>query len=136
LELFLGLHEQLGSTDFDWTVAWSCITVDAWPFVVESQERATQIAHARSTIRSDPAVMGGMPCFSGTRLPIANLLALKRGGLGYAALEAAYPFLNEELVKAVEVYEIVSAERVPVTTFEQAIPDGKLVSRKVVKPRD
>ena len=80
--------------------------------------------------------MGGVPCFSGTRLPIANLLALKRGGLGYAALEAAYPFLNEELVKAAEVYEIVSAERVPVTTFEQAILDSKLVSRKEVKPRD
>ncbi|KHK51918.1 hypothetical protein PI87_20455 [Ralstonia sp. A12] len=131
-ELFLGLHEQLGSTDFDWTVAWSCLVVDMWPFVVESLRRAVQIAHARSVIRSDPEVMGGMPCFSGTRLPVANLLALKRGGLGYAALQSAYPFLTEQLMEAAEVYERVSGELSKVTTFEQANPKGKLIRRNVV----
>ncbi|CAJ0785336.1 DUF433 domain-containing protein [Ralstonia chuxiongensis] len=134
-ELFLGLHEQLGSTDFNWTVAWSCITMDIWPFVAESLERAAQIAQARSVIRSDPKVMGGLPCFSGTRLPVANLLALKRGGLGFAALKAAYPFLIEELVTAAEVYESVSAELDKVTTFEQANPEGKLIRRKVVQTK-
>lgn len=134
-ELFLGLHELLGSTDFDWTVAGSGVTVDIWPFVAESLERAAQIAQARSVIRSDPKVMGGMPCFSGTRLPVANLLALKRGGLGFAALKAAYPFLTEELVKAAEVYESVSADLGKVTTLAQANPEGKLIRRKVVQTK-
>nr|WP_311527646.1 DUF433 domain-containing protein [uncultured Ralstonia sp.] len=132
-ELFLGLHEQLGSTDFDWTVAWSCLVVDVWPFVVESLERATQLAQARRAILSDPKVLGGMPCFSGTRLPVANLLALKRGGLEFAALKAAYPFLTEELVKAAEVYESVSTKASKVTTFEQANPQGKLIRRNSVQ---
>lgn len=135
LELFLGLHEQLGSTDFDWTVAWACITVDVWPFVAESLERATQLAQARAIILSDPKVMRGMPCFSGTRLPVANLLALKRGGLGFAALKAAYPFLTEELVKAAEVYESVSTKISKVTTFEQANPQSKLIRRNSVQTK-
>lgn len=140
-ELFLGLHAQLCSIDFDWTVAWACITVDVWSCVAESLGRATQLAQARRVILSDPKVMGGMPCFSGTRLPVANLLALKRGGLGFAALKAAYPFLTEELVKAAEVYESVSMEANKVTTFKQANPQSKLIRRKSVqtngpKPKD
>jgi len=134
-ELFLGLHQQLGSTDFDWTVTWSCITADIWPFVVASLERATQMAQARSVIHSDPQVMGGMPCFSGTRLPVANLLALKKGGLGFPALKAAYPFLTEELVKAAEVYTIVSAKLGQVATLELVNTEGKLIRRKVVRTK-
>ncbi|NKA73638.1 hypothetical protein GO285_03000 [Ralstonia solanacearum] len=134
-ELFLELHEQLGSTDFDWTVAWACITVDVWSCVAESLGRATQLAQARRVILSDPEVMGGVPCFFGTRLPVANLLALKRGGLGFAALKAAYPFLTEELVKAAEVYESVSTETSKVTTFKQANPQSKLIRRTPAQTR-
>lgn len=134
-ELFLGLHAQLGSIDFDWTVVWACITVDVWPFVAESLERAAQLAQARRVILSDPKVMGGMPCFSGSRLPVANLLALKRDGLRFAVLKAAYPFLTEELVKAAEVFECVSTELSKVTTFEQANPRSKLIRRTSVQTK-
>lgn len=135
-EFFLGLHEQLGSTDFDWTVTWSCITADIWPFVVASLGRATQMAQARSVIQSDPQVMAGMPCFSGTRLPVANLLALKKGGLGFPALKAAYPFLTEELVKAAEVYAIVCAKLGQKATFELVNIEGKPIRKKVVRAKN
>lgn len=109
--------------------------MDVWPFVAKSLERATQLTQARKVVLSDPLVMGGMPCFSGTRLPVANLLALKRGGLGFTALKAAYPFLTEELVKAAEVYESVSTKTSKVITFEQVNPQSKLIRGNSVQTK-
>ena len=82
-------------------------------------------------IVEDPDVMGGVPVFKGTRVPIAHVLASLRVGIEFEPLLEVYPFLTHELVDAALSYgaprlargaqssgkrplrKLVSSERVP-----------------------
>jgi len=52
----------------------------------------------------DPHVMGGLPVFRGTRVPIANVLASLKAGFNLEQLREAYPFLTQEMVDAAHSY--------------------------------
>ncbi|MGJ4749052.1 DUF433 domain-containing protein, partial [Leptospira sp. SA-E8] len=47
-------------------------------------------------ISVDPDVIGGLPCFVGTWVPIDNVLGSLEHGENLESLSAAYPFLTTE----------------------------------------
>ena len=51
-------------------------------------------------ITSDPAVMGGVPCVQGTRIPVATIAGMYRGGTTIADIVKEYPQLNKGDVQA------------------------------------
>jgi len=85
-------------------------------------------------ISSDPDVMGGMPCFAGTRVPIAFVLASLDEGESFARLKAAYPFLTQDHVAAAREFAAThEVERPP--KLEGACPSGRLITRRVVRAK-
>ena len=51
-------------------------------------------------ITSDPAIMGGVPVFKGTRIPVSLVVAmLQQGALDRELLEN-YPTLTQEMIDA------------------------------------
>jgi uncharacterized protein (DUF433 family) len=52
----------------------------------------------------DPEIMGGSPCFAGTRVPVEIVVASVDKGVGWAELVASYPFLTEAHVTVARAY--------------------------------
>lgn len=52
-------------------------------------------------IRSDPEVMGGEPCFRGTRIPVTILFSNLEAGVPLEEILAEYPTLDRDDVLAV-----------------------------------
>ena len=50
-------------------------------------------------ISSDPAVLGGKPCVTGTRISVEFILELLASGASRAEVVAAYPQLSEQDVE-------------------------------------
>lgn len=63
----------------------------------------SEAEHAPQTparVLQDPDIMGGAPCFAGTRVPVDIVLASLDAGVAWSRLVASYPFLTEEHVDA------------------------------------
>lgn len=56
------------------------------------------MTHARITI--DPAIMMGKPCIRGTRITVELILRKLGEGRSFADLQAAYPQLSEDDLRA------------------------------------
>ena len=54
-----------------------------------------------SVIRSDPQIMGGTPCFAGTRVPIRNLFDYIEGSQTIEEFLIDFPTVEREQVLAV-----------------------------------
>lgn len=48
----------------------------------------------------DHQTMGGVPCIQGTRIPVATVVGLLAQGLSNAEIQADYPQLSDEDIKA------------------------------------
>lgn len=101
---FLTLSERLKDVDFDWKVSEQSWSVVLSPFVDAAYKRSLRSSEATSHVVEDPDVMGGLPCFAGTRVPVANILAARDDGMTVAELKYAYPFLTERLIEDAEIY--------------------------------
>ena len=55
-------------------------------------------------IHSDPDILGGVPVFVGSRLPIATLLACVDAGNDWNRLVGIWPFLTPADVQAARTY--------------------------------
>ena len=71
-------------------------------------------------IKIDPEIMGGTPCFTGTRVPIQNLFDYLEGGHPLAEFLDHFPSVRRE--QAVRVIEI-AAKR---SSHRQAASQGRL----------
>ncbi len=93
-------------------------------------ERATV---ARPVVVLDHEIMGGQPCFAGTRVPAETIVASVDKGIDWARLVAAYPFLTEEHVTAARAFlASPDGQRRPSTEFPSAY--GEVIERKIVRP--
>lgn len=54
----MGLREYSAVVAFDWTVKWSCLSVNVWPFAAPVLKHWAPIADARSAILSQADVIG------------------------------------------------------------------------------
>jgi uncharacterized protein (DUF433 family) len=52
-------------------------------------------------IQSNPKILGGTPCFAGTRVPVASLFDHLRGGYTVDYFLAQFPTVTREQVEAV-----------------------------------
>ncbi len=88
--------------------------------------RVSLLAEARRMVESDDRVMGGAPCFRGTRIPVHDIAAMLANGDSVASLQAAYPRLTEAQISAAPIY----AEAYPRRGRRRNVP----VSRRL-RPR-
>ena len=64
-----------------------------------------------SCIECDPQVMGGMPVFTGTRIPIDIVLAASRNLSSLDELRKHYPGLSDAQIEAAQVYRQIHPKR-------------------------
>jgi uncharacterized protein (DUF433 family) len=56
-------------------------------------------------VTEDPEVMGGLPYFAGTRVPVENVLASLDKGIPKERVLASYPFLTDAHIEAALAYQ-------------------------------
>jgi|HubBroStandDraft_3_1064219.scaffolds.fasta_scaffold31464_2 uncharacterized protein (DUF433 family) len=80
------------------------VTVAVEPIAADIDEGLHQLDLARAMVKSDPEVMGGVPCFAGTRIPVHDIADMAINGDTAEALATAYPQLSVDQVKLATVY--------------------------------
>jgi len=65
-----------------------------------------------SLISVDPEVMGGIPCFAGSRLPVKTVLECLAQGDSFEVLQQSWPFLTLAHVAAARAYAAANPELV------------------------
>ena len=86
------------------TVREDIVSVDLRPMRSDVKRRMASLEKSRSMIASNKEIMGGTPCFKGTRIPVHDIADMLANGDEVAALLSAYPALTEEKVTAATVY--------------------------------
>ncbi|HEX7638657.1 MAG TPA: DUF433 domain-containing protein [Burkholderiaceae bacterium] len=104
---------QLMPREFDWKFVdvRLGVAVDVSSFVSEAMARARDVDNADKLVAEDAEVLGGIPCFAGTRVPIDHVLGSLDKGLAFERLVASWPFLTEAHVDAARVYAQVHPRR-------------------------
>lgn len=95
----------------DWTVEMSFGTLELDEFMIHTQRRARLVDRAHQLIVEDSQTMGGEPVFKGTRIPVQNVAASLKLGIGSDRILEAYPDLSKEMVSVAEVYAQVHLRR-------------------------
>lgn len=80
------------------------VTVAVEPVAADIDEGLHQLDLAKAMVKSDSAIMGGIPCFSGTRIPVHDIVDMMANGDTVEALAAAYPSLSIDQVRLAAVY--------------------------------
>lgn len=94
-----------------WKVERKHVEVDVLPFLQEAFYRAKEVDQADALVTTDPEVMGGVPVFAGTRVPVGIVLGSLAAGVHLDRLKASYPFLTEAHIQSAKVYEAVHPRR-------------------------
>lgn len=99
--------QEISDADIDWTVATPGrgVVIDIWGYVCEAASRAKEVDNASKLVIEDPEVMGGVPCFAGTRVPIEHVSASLLAGMDLSEVQAAYPFLTQAHVDAAQIFQ-------------------------------
>lgn len=97
------------TTGIDWTWHSNLVTVDLRDAVAATKERAAKIETANRLIVEDPDIMGGVPTFRGTRVPIT--LAVGLSGKKLDDFREAFPHITNEQLAAANVYAKVNPPR-------------------------
>ena len=80
------------------------LTIDLRPPRRELAALLRRLRRARAAVDSDPDVMGGVPVFRGTRIPVHLIATLSEQGSSETELLEAYPRLTAEWVRLAPVY--------------------------------
>lgn len=115
-----------------WRVERNCIAVDLLPFLHEALLRAREVDEAHTAVSEDSAVLGGVPVFGGTRVPIGVVLGSLAAGIDVARLKVSYPFLTEAHIRCARVYETVHPRRGRPRRISEINPElGERVTRTI-----
>ncbi len=74
------------------------------PLIPATLHRETPVPKDEPLVSVDASVMGGAPCFVGTRVPVANVLASLDEGIGLARLTESWPFLTDAHLAAARAF--------------------------------
>lgn len=99
--------------------------------VTDAMVRAKEVDSAAQLVTEDSQVMGGVPCFAGTRVPIENVLASLDKGIEKERLVASYPFLTDAHIEAARVYLKVHPRRGRPRLRDMNPPEFRKVTRVV-----
>lgn len=87
------------------------VSVDVGAFVRTAMARAKDVDKSRQLVVCDPGILGGLPCFSGTQLPIENVLASLDTGISETRVLNAFPGLTTAHLAAARIYQQVHPRR-------------------------
>lgn len=117
----------------DWIVVIHEHQITVAKYVWDVRARQTQVDRARELIVEDPEIMGGVPTFKGTRVPVSIVADLVKAGEPWSTVREDYPSISEEMFEAAATYQAINPRRGRPPT--QSPSSGwKLKSRKIVKP--
>ena len=86
------------------TVREDAVSIDVRPMKSDVQRRLTALEKAKKMITINKDVLGGTPCFRGTRVAVHDIAEMVANGDNVSAILAAYPILTERLVHAAATY--------------------------------
>ena len=86
------------------TIRVQAVSVEVSGIEAELAEGLAELEAARHMVAADPCILGGTPCFAGTRIPVHDVAAMLGNGDTVAALLRAYPTLDERRVRLAPVY--------------------------------
>lgn len=81
----------------------------------------------------DDEIMGGMPVFRGTRVPLDVVTDSLDKGIPFERLKASYPFLTPELADATRAYQLAHP-RPGRQSIAEIHPDWTATEVRVVRP--
>lgn len=86
------------------TVREDAVSVDLRPMKNAVKRGLSALEKARKMIVSDQDILGGAPCFKGTRITVHDIAEMLANGDRASAILAAYPMLTEAQVAAAAIY--------------------------------
>ena len=87
------------------------LSIDVRLMMNDVHRRIAMLEQAREMVEIDDNVLGGTPCFKGTRIPIHDIAAMLANGDTVAVLQLAYPRLTEVQINAAPVYSLAYPRR-------------------------
>jgi uncharacterized protein (DUF433 family) len=78
--------------------------VDVRPIAGAIRRRLSALKKAKRMVRVDRNILGGTPCFKGTRIPVHDIAAMIANGDEKTAVAEAYPRLSLEQVDLALLY--------------------------------
>ena len=82
----------------------SAVMIDLEPLASSVRDGLGALDRARKMIVSDKEILGGAPCFKGTRIPVHDIADMIGNGDPKAEILKAFPALNGEQVDAAAIY--------------------------------
>ena len=82
----------------------SAVVVQVKPVRLELDEELKKLERAENMILSDREIMGGMPVYRGTRIPVELIADMLRQGATYQEILAGYPSLDREKIELAPLY--------------------------------
>lgn len=70
----------------------------------ELEAGLVEFAEAKAAVTSEPGILGGMPCFKGTRIAVHDVDDMLANGDAPKALIAAFPALDERRIQLATTY--------------------------------
>ena len=86
------------------TVREDVISVDVRSMNNDIKQGIASLERAKRIIVSDKEILGGLPCFKGTRIAVHYIAAMRANGDQVVSILKAYPTLSEGQVVAAEYY--------------------------------
>lgn len=86
------------------TVREEAVSVDVRPMKREIQRGLANLETAKKTIAIDREILGGEPCFKGTRIAVHDIADMLANSGDVSAVLTAYPALNDRQVAAAAIY--------------------------------
>ncbi|MEB0219863.1 DUF433 domain-containing protein [Pseudomonas sp. 10B1] len=100
------------------------------------RERLEHLREAESVVVTDPDIMGGVPVFKGSRVPIDIVIASIDEGTSFEALKEDYGFLTIELIEDARIYVKTHPRRGRPKIYSVPKPaEGKAVRRVIASTK-
>ncbi|MCA3190839.1 MULTISPECIES: DUF433 domain-containing protein [unclassified Cupriavidus] len=96
-------------------------------------ERIVRLARATECVSVNPEVMGGIPVFAGTRLPIDTVATAKFAGASNEEIISTYPLLTPDLIEKAVIYQTAHPRRKRAPSLGELNPTWKVLSSKTVR---
>jgi uncharacterized protein (DUF433 family) len=80
------------------------VSVNFDRFVFEAKTRLDRLEEARAAIETDGEVLGGIPVFKDTRIPVRDVAASMKKGIAKERILRAYPALKESMLELAVIY--------------------------------
>jgi uncharacterized protein (DUF433 family) len=116
------------------TLRMGVLSVDLREVAQETRHGLERLQQARDMVITDRNIMGGVPVFKGTRIPVHDIAAMLANGDRVQELRRAYPTLSREQLELAPIY----AKAYPLRGRPRRRPwkQLQLVSSKKVGPED